>query len=88
MNLLSVMAEVFNQSSFLPGYVGKTYRPSRIHATKKGPGRSVGMKHMQKATGSKLAKRAFNGVLGLRNGIGAAGRLALERKLCGGCGGC
>ena len=75
------MEEVINPNFFVPGYVGSTYRPSRIHATKKGPGRSVGMKPKQKQTGRKFAKRAFNGVLGLRNGIGAAGRLALENKL-------
>lgn len=31
--------------------------------------------------GTKIAKKAFNGVLGLRHGVGAAGRLALENKL-------
>lgn len=87
MNLLSVMAGMMSPNFFVPGYVGSTYRSSRIHATKKGQGRSVGMKPKQKQTGRKFAKRAFNGVLGLRNGIGAAGRLALERKLGGG-GGC
>ena len=30
---------------------------------------------------SKVERKAFNGVLGLRNGLGAAGRLALENKL-------
>lgn len=30
---------------------------------------------------SKVERKAFNGVLGLRNGIGAAGRLALENNL-------
>lgn len=80
MNLLSVMAEVFNQSSFLPGYVGKTYRPSRIHATKKGPGRSVGMKTKQKSAGRNFEKKAFEGLAGLRNGIGAAGRIAQQNN--------
>ena len=87
MNLLSVMAGMMSPNFFVPGYVGSTYRSSRIHATKKGPGRSVGMKPKQKSVGRKFAKKSFHGVVGLRNGIGAAGRLALERKLGGG-GGC
>lgn len=87
MNLISIMEEVMNPNFFVPGYVGSTYRPSRIHAAKKGPGRSVGMKPKQKSVGRKFAKKSFDGVVGLRNGIGAAGRLALERKLGGG-GGC
>ena len=52
------------------------------HATKKGPGRSKGMKIKQHASGNKLAKKAFLGTCTLRNGVGAAGRLALEGKLC------
>lgn len=78
MNLLSAIAVMFNPGTFLPGYIGGTYRPSRIHATKKGPGRSVGMKPKQKTTGRKLTKKAFEGVIGLRNGIGAAGRIAQQ----------
>ena len=42
---------------------------------------NMNLKSKQKKAGSKLAKKAFSGVLGLRNGIGAAGRLALEGKL-------
>ena len=54
-----------------------------MHATKKGPGRSKGMKltHPGKA-GDKIARKAFNGMCALRGGVGAAGRLALEGKLC------
>ena len=44
-------------------------------------GDDMNLKSKQKKAGSKLAKKAFSGVLGLRNGIGAAGRLALEGKL-------
>lgn len=80
MNLLSVMAGMMNPNFFVPGYVGSTYKPSRIHATKKGPGRSVGMKPKQKSVGRKIAKKAFEGVLGLRNGIGAAGRIAQQNN--------
>ncbi len=32
--------------------------------------------------GDKIARKAFNGMCGLRGGVGAAGRLALEGKLC------
>lgn len=80
MNLLSFMAGMFNPGTFLHGYVGSAYRQSRIHATKKGPGRSVGMKHKQKTTGRKLTKKAFEGMIGLRNGIGAAGRIAQQNN--------
>ena len=53
------------------------------HATKKGSGRSKGMKvAAARPRGSKLAKKAFLGTCTLRNGVGAAGRLALEGKLC------
>ena len=53
------------------------------HATKKGPGRSKGMKvSAPGSSGSKLAKKVFLGTCTLRNGVGAAGRLALEGKLC------
>ena len=41
------------------------------HATRKGPGKS----------GDKITRKAFNGMCGLRGGVGAAGRLALEGKL-------
>lgn len=52
------------------------------HLTKKGPGRSKGMKvSAPGSSGSKLAKKAFLGTCTLRNGVGAAGRLALEGKL-------
>lgn len=40
------------------------------HATRKG------------LPGNKLAKKVHLGLCGLRNGVGAAGRLALEGKLC------
>lgn len=52
------------------------------HATKKGPGRSKGMKLAPPGKpGDKLARKAFNGMCALRGGVGAAGRLALEGKL-------
>ena len=52
------------------------------HATKKGPGRSKGMKvSAPGSSGSKLEKKALLGTCTLRNGVGAAGRLALEGKL-------
>lgn len=57
-----------------------TYWAQRIHATKTGPGRSVGMKPKQKSAGRKLAKKAFEGMVGLRNGIGAAGRIAQQNN--------
>ena len=47
---------------------------------------NMNLKSKQKKSGSKLAKKVFIGVLGLRNGIGAAGILALENKLCSGIG--
>lgn len=77
MNLLSAMAGMF-----LPELVNRTnvYRATRIHATKKGPDRSSGMKRKNLQVGRKLEKKAFLGTLTLRNGIGAAGRLALMGK--------
>ena len=57
---------------------GSNYRARRIHGTKKGPGRSVGMKLKPKSAGRKFAKKAFEGMVGLRNGIGAAGRIAQQ----------
>ncbi|TXH43742.1 MAG: hypothetical protein E6Q97_33640 [Desulfurellales bacterium] len=54
------------------------YSAGRIHPTKKGPGRSRGMKPGLGKPGAKLEKKAFQGVLGLRNGIGGAGRLAQQ----------
>lgn len=80
MNLLSVMAGMMSPNFFVPGYVGSTYKPSRIHATKKGPGRSVGMKPKPKSAGRKFTKKAFEGMVGLRNGIGAAGRIAQQNN--------
>lgn len=53
------------------------------HARRKGPGRSKGMKLAPPGkAGAKIARKAFNGMCGLRGGVGAAGRLALEGKLC------
>lgn len=56
------------------------YSASHRHETKNGPGRSKGMKQKQNKSGSKLAKKAFNGLCTLRNGIGAAGILALDAR--------
>lgn len=64
-----------------PGYVGSRYRQSRIHPTKNGPGRSVGMKPKQRHSGVKVARKAHEGMITMRNGCGAAGRLALEGNL-------
>lgn len=58
------------------------YSASHIHETKKGPGRSKGVKQKQGNAGSKIERRAFNGLCGIRGNVGAAGRLALEGKLC------
>ena len=53
------------------------------HSTKKGPGGSKGVKLTAPGSGGrKLVKKAFLGTCALRNGVGAAGRLALEGKLC------
>ena len=79
MNLLSVVAGMFNQGTIIsPGYVGSTYRPCRIHATKKGPGRSDGMKRKINKSGTKIFRKAFNGMLGIRGQIGSACRLAIS----------
>ncbi len=53
------------------------------HATRKGPGRisETSVYGNKGSTGSKLIKKMNNGTCGLRNGVGAAGRLALEGKL-------
>lgn len=60
-----------------------SYSQFTRHATKKGPGRSKGMKLAPTGNpGDKIARKAFNGMCGLRGGVGAAGRLALEGKLC------
>lgn len=72
-------------ASMLSGMVlggGSAELVTRIHAPKKGSGRSKGMKIKRHASGNKLAKKAFLGTCTLRNGVGAAGRLALEGKLC------
>ena len=70
----SAAASIFN--------FGRANYSSRfIHATKKGPGRSIGMKHKNNRPGEKIAKQAFNGMCTLRNGCGAAGRLAIGGKL-------
>ncbi len=58
------------------------YSASHIHPTKSGAGRSKGMKRKQNNAGRKLATKAFNGMCGIRGNVGAAGRLALEGKLC------
>lgn len=59
------------------------YSAFTMHATKKGPGRSKGMKVTAPGkSGSKLARKAFEGTCGIRGNVGAAGRLALEGKLC------
>lgn len=80
MTLLSLMAGMFNPRTYLNSVSSTKYPVSRIHATKKGPGRSVGMHPKQKSAGRKLAKKAFEGMLGLRNGIGAAGRIAQQNN--------
>ena len=54
------------------------YSASHIHPTKRGPGRSKGMKQKQGKAGNKISRQAFNGLCTLRNGIGAAGILALN----------
>jgi len=57
-----------------------------IHNTRKGPGRSKrkGMTRtrIEGQAGSKLGKKIHLGLCGLRHGVGPAGRLALEGKLC------
>ena len=58
------------------------YSASHRHETKTGSGRSKGMKKKNQFAGSKLSKKAFNGMCGIRGSVGAAGRLALEGKLC------
>lgn len=58
------------------------YSASHRHETKTGTGRSKGMKQKQGKAGSKIQSRAFNGLCGIRGNVGAAGRLALEGKLC------
>ena len=50
-----------------------------IHNTRKGPGRS---KRKGMTRGSKLGKKIHLGLCGLRHGVGPAGRMALEGKLC------
>ena len=50
------------------------------HATKKGPGRSIGIKRKIGKSGAKLERLIFNGMCTLRNGCGAAGRLAISFK--------
>ena len=57
------------------------YIARRIHPTKKGPSRSIGMRVKHGAAGTKLSNKAFAGIITLINGIGAAGRLSLEGKL-------
>lgn len=56
------------------------YSASHRHETKKGPGRSKGMKQKQVKAGNKISRQAFNGLCTLRNGIGAAGILALDAR--------
>ncbi len=52
------------------------------HNRKKGPGNSIGVNaNKNNPAGTKLARAAHNGLCGLRHGVGAAGRLALEGKL-------
>lgn len=52
------------------------------HPRRKGPGRITESTPNSHKAGSKLARKAFEGTLTIRNGwVGAAGRLALEGKL-------
>ena len=51
------------------------------HGRRKGPGRITTDIPKQGDPGIKLSRAAFNGTCTLRNGVGAAGRLALEGKL-------
>jgi len=53
------------------------------HATRTGPGRSTSNVPIipKNQAGAKLAKKINMGMCGLRNGVGLAGRLALENKL-------
>jgi len=94
MNILSklgIAAGMLSQSLVATGRVAsstlwsrsriKDYRVVFVHSTKKGPGRSKGVKKLPNRAGSKIAKQAFNGMCTLRNGCGAAGRLAIEGKL-------
>jgi len=53
-----------------------------IHNTRKGPGRSKRKGMTEGQAGSKLGKKIHLGLCGLRHGVGPAGRLALEGKLC------
>lgn len=73
----SAAGNVFRPSFGTKGFRGTDF----VHPTKKGPGRSRGVKRLSKRAGSKIARQAFNGKCTLRNGCGAAGRLAIERKL-------
>lgn len=50
------------------------------HKTRKGPGRR-GRKETLGQAGTKIKKRINMGMCGLRNDVGAAGRLALEGEL-------
>ena len=65
----------------------KNFGGIMIHNTRKGPGRSINRKGMTRTriegqAGSKLGKKIHLGLCGLRHGVGPAGRLALEGKLC------
>lgn len=76
MSLFGTIPDILRK--FIPNVLTRSYRPSRIHLTRSGPGRSLGMKPPLTCAGRKLAKKAHMGTLGLRNGIGAAGRLAQQ----------
>lgn len=77
MNLYELMKKLWNQDNLM--FVGDKIS-SRIHETKSGAGRSKGMKRKNHVSGIKIARQAFEGICTLRNGVGAAGRLALEGK--------
>lgn len=80
MNLIGIMGEMFN--SFTISDRAHRLVAKRIHPTKTGPGRSVGMRPVIKDAERKLAKRAFQGRLGLRGRVlTGASALAQQNKL-------
>lgn len=68
---------------FRSGFYASRRSAEFVHPTKKGPGRSRGVKKLSNRAGSKIARQSFNGMCTLRNGCGAAGRLVIEGRLGG-----
>ncbi len=84
LGLVGIMSEMLvgSYSGFTVSDRAHRYIARRMHTTKTGPGRSEGMQPAIRAVGSKIARHAREGRLGLRGRtLSGASALAQQNKI-------